>query len=97
MTYKELQESGRVALWDAINDYAVSCGGSPGEHVYGNTRRMDAVVEVERRVGEIESADLARVRSQRNRLREVMDQCLHEGGDALDMHEVLDEIAKEEP
>ena len=24
-------------LWDFINDYAASCGGNPGNHIYGNT------------------------------------------------------------
>lgn len=38
----------RVALWDAINRYVESCGGDPAKHVYGNTARMMAVVEVER-------------------------------------------------
>ena len=38
---------GRVALWDAINEYAASCGGDPSRNVYGNTRRHEAVVKVE--------------------------------------------------
>lgn len=33
-------------LWDAINRYAVACGGDPGSHVYGNTARMQAVADV---------------------------------------------------
>ena|SRR5271166_1496380 len=37
----------KVALWDAINRYVVSCGGDPSKHVYGNTSRMRAVVDVE--------------------------------------------------
>lgn len=40
----------RVALWDAINAYAVACGGSPDKHVYGNTSRMRAVSSIERLV-----------------------------------------------
>ena len=36
-----------VALWDAINEYVEACGGDPSRHVYGNTRRMAAVVRVE--------------------------------------------------
>lgn len=42
----------RVALWDAINRYVITCGGDPSKHVYGNTPRMNAVVEVERVVFE---------------------------------------------
>jgi hypothetical protein len=39
-----------VALWDAINAYAVACGADPGRKVYGCTSRMDAVVRVEQAV-----------------------------------------------
>jgi hypothetical protein len=46
----------KVALWDAINQYVVSCGGDPSTHVYGNTTRMRAVVTVESIVGGIASA-----------------------------------------
>jgi hypothetical protein len=35
-----------VALWDAINRYAISVGGDPSSHVYGNTPRMQAVTDV---------------------------------------------------
>lgn len=38
------------ALWEAINRYAVSVGGDPSRHVYGNTSRMQAVAEVDRAV-----------------------------------------------
>lgn len=38
----------RVRLWDAINNYATTCGGDPSAHVYGNTSRQKAVAEVER-------------------------------------------------
>jgi anti-sigma factor RsiW len=37
----------RVALWDAINEYAAACGGDPGNATISG-RRMDAVVAVER-------------------------------------------------
>ena len=37
----------RARLWDAINDYAVACGGTPGAYVYGNARRQQAVADVE--------------------------------------------------
>lgn len=37
----------RVALWKAINDYAIACGADPSKHVYGNTARMKAVAAVE--------------------------------------------------
>lgn len=40
----------QVPLWDAINAYAESCSGKPSKHVYGNTRRMKAVVAVNRAV-----------------------------------------------
>lgn len=40
----------RVRLWDAINAYAIACGGDPAKHVYGNTPRQKAVAEVERAV-----------------------------------------------
>lgn len=33
-------------LWDAINRYAISVGGDPAAHVYGNTPRMQAVADV---------------------------------------------------
>ncbi len=37
----------RVALWTAIDCYAVACGGDPAQHVYGNTARQVAVADVE--------------------------------------------------
>ena len=37
----------RAQLWDAINDYAIACGGTPGERTHGNTKRQAAVVEIE--------------------------------------------------
>lgn len=40
-------------LWDAINHYAVSVGGDPSRHVYGNTSRMQAVVDVGRAVNKM--------------------------------------------
>ena len=39
----------RVALWNAINEYAVACGGDPATRTVSG-RRMDAVVAVERAV-----------------------------------------------
>lgn len=36
-----------VSLWDAINRYVETCGGKPNRHVYGNTNRQRAVVEIE--------------------------------------------------
>ena len=41
-----------VALWDAINAYAKSLGGTPSANVYGNTARMRAVVKVETAVSD---------------------------------------------
>jgi hypothetical protein len=38
-------------LWDAINQYAVSVGGDPENHVYGNVPRMSAVAAVGAIVG----------------------------------------------
>lgn len=35
-----------VELWDAIGRYATAVGGRPDLHVYGNTLRMQAVVDV---------------------------------------------------
>jgi len=40
----------KVALWEAINRYAETCGGDPGKHCYGNYERMQAVAEIERLV-----------------------------------------------
>lgn len=37
----------RALLWDAINQYAESCGGKPHERVYGNTRRQRCVAQIE--------------------------------------------------
>lgn len=48
----------RIALWDAINAYVVTCGGDPSKYVLGNTSRMEAVARVERVVesrGEVTS------------------------------------------
>lgn len=36
-----------VALWDAVNEYATTCGGNPATHVYGNTPRQRAVAKIE--------------------------------------------------
>ena len=35
-----------VALWDAINRYAISVGGDPPHHAHGNVARMQAVADV---------------------------------------------------
>lgn len=35
-------------LWDAINRYAVECGGDPSTNIYGATRRQAAVAEIVR-------------------------------------------------
>lgn len=40
----------QVALWDAINAYAATCGGDPGKRVYGNTPRQTAVSAVNRAI-----------------------------------------------
>lgn len=37
----------RAQLWDAINDYAIACGGTPGTLIYGNVKRQQAVAEIE--------------------------------------------------
>jgi hypothetical protein len=37
----------RAQLWLAINEYAKTCGGDPASHVYGNTKRQNAVSMVE--------------------------------------------------
>lgn len=39
-------------LWDAINRYAVACGGDPSDRVYGNTVRQMSVVAVNTAVRE---------------------------------------------
>lgn len=51
-----------VAFWDAINAYAATCGGDPGKHVYGNTRRQRAVVAVEQAVRDLVLVRKATVR-----------------------------------
>ena len=43
----------RVALWNAINRYVISCRGDPAKYVYGNTTRAKAVVEVEKAIEEL--------------------------------------------
>ena len=44
----------KIALWYAINAYALACGGDPSEATCpGNTHRMDAVVQVEKVVERI--------------------------------------------
>lgn len=56
------------ALWDAINRYAVTCGGEPSNHVYGNVARMQAVSTVNdavRGVLERDAADAAAYRALR--------------------------------
>ena len=37
----------RVNIWEAINEYAVTCGGDPSINAYGNTPRMAAASRVE--------------------------------------------------
>jgi len=51
------------AMWDAINRYAISVGGDPSKHVYGNTPRQQAVADV--------SAIVARVTS-RQQIDDIM-------------------------
>lgn len=54
----------RVALWNEINAYAESCGANTAKHVYGNTRRMDAVAAVE---SVVSAAIAAAVEAERER------------------------------
>jgi hypothetical protein len=42
-----MRDEDRVKLWDAINAYAITCGGDPSRFVYGNTPRQKAVAEIE--------------------------------------------------
>ena len=42
-------------LWDVINRYAISVGGDPSGHVYGNVPRMQAVVDVGKVVAKVRS------------------------------------------
>lgn len=51
----------KVKLWDAINTYVTTCGGDPAKHVYGNIKRMQAVVDVENIVVEVEERVAAEV------------------------------------
>jgi len=46
-----------VALWDAINRYAITVGGDPAHHVYGNTARMQAVADVGKIVARVASRE----------------------------------------
>lgn len=47
-----------VALWEAVNEYA-----DAGRGVYGNTKRMDAVVRVERALVSIREAEATHLRT----------------------------------
>lgn len=44
-----------IELWDAINRYAISVGGDPSAHVYGNVPRMQAVADVGKVVARVQS------------------------------------------
>ena len=44
-----------VDLWDVINRYAISVGGDPASHIYGNAGRMQAVADVETIVARVTS------------------------------------------
>lgn len=46
-----------VELWDAINRYAITVGGDPAHHVYGNTARMQAVADVGKIVARVASRE----------------------------------------
>jgi hypothetical protein len=58
-----------AAIWDAINEYAAACGGNTGRATIGS-RRMDAVVAVERA---IEQSLIERVKGDRNGAAENVD------------------------
>jgi hypothetical protein len=45
--------SHKATLWEAINAYVSACGGDPDKHIHGNTARQQAVVAVERAVGQL--------------------------------------------
>jgi hypothetical protein len=44
-----------IDLWDVINRYAISVGGDPSGHVYGNAARMQAVADVGKIVDRVAS------------------------------------------
>lgn len=74
MTREEAQMQARGAMWDAINKYVETCGGDPSKHVYGNTARQRAVVEVERAAGLTVApppGEIARLRGENEKLRGV--------------------------
>lgn len=46
-----------VELWDVINRYAITVGGDPANHVYGNAPRMQAVADVGKIVARVASRE----------------------------------------
>ena len=58
---KEAVERWKVDLWNAIDAYAVSVGGDPQKHVYGNVPRMNAVVSVESAIDTARAEDKAEI------------------------------------
>lgn len=45
----------RAELWHAVNEYAEACGGDPSKNIYGNTRRLRAVVRVEKALAALDA------------------------------------------
>lgn len=54
MTYTQKNQ-----LWDAIQRFAVSCGGDPSGRVHGNTARQQAVADIEAVIRAGEASEVA--------------------------------------
>lgn len=81
--------SNEVALWDAINRYAVSVGGDPSRHVYGNATRMQAVVDVGVAISKLDGESRPQQGANSVPFRELLETMQHFATDNPN-HEVLD-------
>lgn len=77
----------RAELWDAINDYCVACGGTPSSDVYGNTRRQQAVVDIERVVTQLENAKCEQLKDVLRRILPMAEAWFRREFDGLCDHE----------
>lgn len=64
-------ENWKVKLWDAINEYAKACGGSPDRCVYGNTVRQGAVTVIESAIFDHEQETKLKLASAEARVKEL--------------------------
>jgi hypothetical protein len=91
----ELCKQLEVEVWEAINGYAITVGGDPSKHVYGNVARMQAVADVDKIVAQSRelTIEVSRLRAALNDVRGFLRGVARRPELGRDAQDLLDEAA----